>query len=239
MRRRPRLILILPALVLIAAAGCTKVKLINESEVIPFETVRHDDPSLMKGREKVVQRGEQGIKTIVYEDRYSWGGQVKRKRVKVVTVYKPTPEVVNIGTKKVLTISVSGGSGAFEINIAAAARVPQYVDGRLRLTNAAVLTGTIKNVGSKPAKTGGATDLVLLSPALKGGLTVLPTAPVAALGPGQTVSVTWAASLRGAPPAAAPAAAAIEQMKVTARAFIGPKNRIMGEVKSLSELPST
>ena len=234
-RKFPALIL-LPLLIL-SASGCTEIKTTSESEIIPYKTVKNQDASMLEGQTKVIQPGEQGLRTIVYKETYKWGNKVERKKVKTETVFKPSLEIVNVGTRKALIFTVKTAAGAFEINVTSAAR-QAYGAGRGSISDAAVIKGTIKNVGQKPARTGGPTDLALIDPALKGGVVFLTTAPVAAVGPGQTVNVTWAGSLNGGKPGKNAALKTIAQMKVTARALVGPKNNIAGEVRTLDGFPS-
>ena len=238
MQRRTFPALILLPLLALSISGCTEIKTTSESEIIPYKTVKNHDASMLEGQTKVIQPGEQGLRTIVYKETYKWGNKVERKKVKTETVFKPSEEIVNVGTKKALLFTVKTAAGAFEINITAASRQPGYGAGRGKISDAAVLKGTIKNIGQKPARTGGPTDLALIDPALRGGVAFLTTGPATAVGPGQTISVTWAGSVNGGKPGKNAALATIAQMKVTARASVGSRNSIIGEVRTLDGFPS-
>ena len=238
MQRRKFPTLILLPLLILSISGCTQIKTTSESEIIPYKTVKNRDASMLEGQTKVIQPGEQGLRTIAYEETYKWGNKVERKKVKTETVFKPADEIVNVGTRKALIFTVKTAAGAFEIDVTAASRQATYGAGRGQISDAAVIKGTIKNVGQKPARTGGPTDLALIDPALKGGVVFLTTAPVAAVGPGQTINVTWAGSVNGGKPGKNAALATIAQVKVTARALVGPKNSIIGEARTLDGFPS-
>ncbi len=134
-------------------------------------------------------------------------------------------------------MAVQTPAGAFEINITAAGRQPAYQSGRTKISDAVVLKGSIKNTGTRPARTGGPTDMALVHPALKGGLIILPASPVTALGPGQSVSATWAASVNGGKPGANSAFSGLTGLKVTARASISARNTVIGETQALEGLP--
>lgn len=238
MRLRKFSTLILLPLLILSISGCTEIKTTSESEIIPYKTVKNQDASILEGQTKVVQPGVQGLRTIVYKETYKWGNKVERKKVKTEIVFKPSLEIVNVGTRKALIITVKTATGEFEINVTAASRQPVYGAGRGKISDAAVIKGAIKNIGQKAARTGGPTDLALIDPALKGGVVFLTTAPVATVGPGQTIDVTWAGSVNGGRPGTNAALATIAQMKVTARALVGPKNSIVGEARTLDGFPS-
>lgn len=237
MSRRSILILALLTLPLLAAIGCTEVKQTSESEIVPYETVKHDDPSLFEGEKKVVQTGEQGLRTVAFEETYKWGKKIKRRRIKNETVYKPSVEIVNIGTRKAIILTVKTAAGDFEINITAAGRPASFAAGRGKISDALVVKGFIKNIGTKPARTGTPTDLAVISPALRDGLLTLTTSPVAALGPQQSAQTVWAGSLNNGKPGTNKAVTALGQLNVTARSLVGPRNAVMGEVRSLAGLP--
>ncbi|MEU7168567.1 ubiquitin-like domain-containing protein [Streptomyces morookaense] len=79
-------------------------------EPIPFETERHEDPSLYKGTETVVQRGEPGAERVMYALRTVNGVKQKPRKISSETVRQPRTEIIKIGTKPRPT-TVQGAEG--------------------------------------------------------------------------------------------------------------------------------
>ncbi len=98
--RRQMLFVFALTLIATAVSGCTDVRTVTESEVIPFETVKREDPSLLVGQTHVVQPGEQGLRTVVFEETYRFGAKLGRKKVKVETVFKPSGEITTSAPKR-------------------------------------------------------------------------------------------------------------------------------------------
>ncbi|MEU7134729.1 ubiquitin-like domain-containing protein [Streptomyces sp. NPDC046261] len=79
-------------------------------EPIGFTSERREDPTLHKGTEVVVQRGEKGVERVTYELRTVNGVQQKPKRISSETVREPRTQIVKVGTKARPT-SVQGADG--------------------------------------------------------------------------------------------------------------------------------
>lgn len=79
-------------------------------EPIPFETERHEDASLYKGTETVVQRGEPGAERVMYALRTVNGVKQKPKKISSETARQPRTEIIKIGTKPRPT-TVQGAEG--------------------------------------------------------------------------------------------------------------------------------
>ncbi|MEU5049511.1 ubiquitin-like domain-containing protein [Streptomyces sp. NPDC021096] len=79
-------------------------------EPIDYTTERREDPTLYKGTEVVVQRGEKGVERVTYELRTVNGVQQKPKRISSETVKQPRTQIVKVGTKARPT-SVQGTDG--------------------------------------------------------------------------------------------------------------------------------
>ncbi|MBT2383160.1 resuscitation-promoting factor [Streptomyces sp. ISL-11] len=74
---------------------------------IDFTTERRDDPTLYKGTEVVVQRGEKGVERITYALRTVNGVKQKPQRLVSETVRQPRTQIVKVGTRAMPT-SVQG-----------------------------------------------------------------------------------------------------------------------------------
>ncbi|MFJ7828450.1 ubiquitin-like domain-containing protein [Psychrobacillus sp. NPDC096623] len=80
-------------------------------EETKFAVETKKDDSLLKGKEKVVQKGENGTVSRTYEVIKENGKEVSRNMVSEKTVKKPTEKIVAVGTK-VVTASVSRGTNS-------------------------------------------------------------------------------------------------------------------------------
>ncbi|SDO28597.1 Uncharacterized conserved protein YabE, contains G5 and tandem DUF348 domains [Psychrobacillus sp. OK028] len=80
-------------------------------EETKFAVETKKDDSLLKGKEKVVQNGENGTVSRTYEVVKENGKEVSRNMVSEKTVKKPTEKIVAVGTK-VVTASVSRGTNS-------------------------------------------------------------------------------------------------------------------------------
>jgi uncharacterized protein YabE (DUF348 family) len=83
-----------------------------ETQAIPFETVREEDPTLTQGTTKVVQRGQLGQRSVTYISRQVGGQEIAREVVLDVLVAAPVTEVVKVGTKPPSKSSSKGGGEA-------------------------------------------------------------------------------------------------------------------------------
>ncbi|MBO3643106.1 G5 domain-containing protein [Streptococcus suis] len=74
---------------------------VTETEAVPYETVRENDPTLEEGKEVVSVAGKAGVRTIVYTVTKTDGVETGRE-VKSDSVTTPAVnEVIKVGTKKV------------------------------------------------------------------------------------------------------------------------------------------
>ncbi|WP_425583307.1 ubiquitin-like domain-containing protein [Streptomyces luteosporeus] len=71
----------------------------TREEPIDFPTERRQDPTLYKGTEVVVQRGEKGVQRVTYALRTVNGVQQKPKKVSTQVVKQPRAEIIKVGTK--------------------------------------------------------------------------------------------------------------------------------------------
>ena len=85
-------------------------KLLTRTVAVPFPTTRTRDATLNVGTTKVVHPGKNGKAEITYSVVYVDGKAVGRTKLKTVTVTAPSPRVLKVGTKHVVTEAGSGGS---------------------------------------------------------------------------------------------------------------------------------
>ncbi len=78
---------------------------LTETEEIAFTTKRVEDSSLYVGNNKVTTEGVNGEKAITYNAKYIDGVLVEKNYVSEETVKEPVEEVINVGTKKIDTLS--------------------------------------------------------------------------------------------------------------------------------------
>ncbi|MEB3102398.1 G5 domain-containing protein [Ferviditalea candida] len=76
----------------------------QKKETIPFEVVRKNDPSLLKGKEKVLQEGREGLKTITLEKTFEDGALKNVLVLDAVTKTESSDRIVAVGTRKPVTI---------------------------------------------------------------------------------------------------------------------------------------
>jgi len=67
-------------------------------EEIPFEKEIIENPQLLKGEEKVIQEGKNGIKKLVYFNTYEDNVLVKSELIDEIIIKKPIKEIKKIGT---------------------------------------------------------------------------------------------------------------------------------------------
>ncbi|MBM7284895.1 G5 domain-containing protein [Streptococcus suis] len=78
---------------------------VTETEAVPYETVRENDPTLEEGKEVVSVAGKAGVRTIVYTVTKTDGVETSRV-VKSDTITTPAVnEVIKVGTKKAPVIT--------------------------------------------------------------------------------------------------------------------------------------
>lgn len=93
-----------------------EVKERTEKEAIPYGTEYTYSDSLYRNRTKTLERGEEGTKAVVYEDRYV-NGKLQNSTVKSEKVLKePERELVQVGTKvNVVTTGLPVGTPISEM----------------------------------------------------------------------------------------------------------------------------
>ena len=77
-----------------------ETKVVEETEVIPFESETKNTDSLYKGATKVEQQGEDGEKKLVYSVSYEDGVEVARTLTETVVTKEAKNKVTLVGTKK-------------------------------------------------------------------------------------------------------------------------------------------
>lgn len=80
----------------------------DQTETIPFETVKQDDPNLLKGKEQVVSEGVEGVLAKKIEKVYEDGELVAENVVDTKVAQESVTKVVALGTKNpVVVLSAS------------------------------------------------------------------------------------------------------------------------------------
>ncbi|MCR1232783.1 G5 domain-containing protein [Streptococcus suis] len=78
---------------------------VTETEAVPYETVREDDPTLEEGKEVVSVAGKAGVRTIVYTVTKTDGVETGREVKSDVVTTPAVNEVIKVGTKKAPVIT--------------------------------------------------------------------------------------------------------------------------------------
>ncbi|MHC3682970.1 G5 domain-containing protein [Streptococcus suis] len=78
---------------------------VTETEAVPYETVREDDPTLEEGKEVVSVAGKAGVRTIVYTVTKTDGVETGREVKSDVATTPAVNEVIKVGTKKAPVIT--------------------------------------------------------------------------------------------------------------------------------------
>ena len=77
----------------------SEVKEEKKTEDIKFETIFKENPELKKGETKVIQKGENGEKTVKYKVTYNNGKEVSREKISEKITKEPVKEITEVGTK--------------------------------------------------------------------------------------------------------------------------------------------
>lgn len=88
------------------------VRFEHEEQVIPFEIEYIDNPNIKKGEQTITQRGANGYKVVTYRIQTINGNKV-RELISTDT-YRPLTQIVEIGTKPVISNSVTDEEGLEE-----------------------------------------------------------------------------------------------------------------------------
>ena len=71
----------------------------EKSETVKFEKETKENPELKKGETKVIQKGEDGEKTVKYKVTYNNGKEVSREKISEKITKEPVKEITEVGTK--------------------------------------------------------------------------------------------------------------------------------------------
>ncbi len=112
-----------------SAVTITRVEKVTDvvEEPISYETIDRKDPSLEKGKEKVITEGQEGIMSKTYELTQENGKTISKKLVSEKMVKEKVDQVVAVGTKekkaavKNVSTSSSSSSSAEEYHVTATA----------------------------------------------------------------------------------------------------------------------
>ncbi len=66
---------------------------------IPFQTIKKEDSTLIKGKEEIVQKGVKGVKTDIYESYYHKDELVKKDLVSGSITTEPQDKIIRVGTR--------------------------------------------------------------------------------------------------------------------------------------------
>ena len=78
-----------------------EVKVVQETEIIPYETERRENADLYVGDEEIITPGQEGKVVKEFEVTYAGDKEVSRKELRVVESVDPVTEIVEYGTKPV------------------------------------------------------------------------------------------------------------------------------------------
>jgi uncharacterized protein YabE (DUF348 family) len=82
------------------------------TEKVPAPVRRQDDPTLVAGKQKVLQAGRDGSRTATYDVVRADGRPTSRTLVTATVISQPTPRVVAVGTKPAPAVATSSGGGS-------------------------------------------------------------------------------------------------------------------------------
>ncbi|MBR2783069.1 MAG: peptidoglycan DD-metalloendopeptidase family protein [Firmicutes bacterium] len=90
----------------------------SQEEPLPFNTVREDDDTLLRGKEKVVTEGKDGVQEVFYTKQERNGVLVSTVKTGSEVLEPAVDEVIHVGTKLLISSAYSGafstaGSGEF------------------------------------------------------------------------------------------------------------------------------
>ncbi len=77
----------------------TSKKMLTQKVSIPFQTKYTDNNDYKSGSQKVLQKGENGEKTVTYEVTYQNGKEVSRQQIDEKVTKEPVDQIVQRGTK--------------------------------------------------------------------------------------------------------------------------------------------
>ena len=77
----------------------TEVREVINTEKLPFEVIRENNPNLLVGTEQVSQQGKEGTRTIIEKVTYVNGKEVLREVVSNEVTAQPVNTIIQVGTK--------------------------------------------------------------------------------------------------------------------------------------------
>ena len=84
---------------------------VTVDEEIPHGSKRWAEPTLEKGKTKIVRKGQPGLQEKLYEITYENGQELNRKLVLTKTIREPKDEIIGIGTRELWqSLSTSRGT---------------------------------------------------------------------------------------------------------------------------------
>lgn len=87
-------------------------KTVEKEVPVPYSIIRQPDGTMEKGEEKVIERGEDGTKTIALQMHYADGELVRSEQVGERISREPKPQINHVGTRD--TIDTSRGTMRFK-----------------------------------------------------------------------------------------------------------------------------
>ncbi len=69
-------------------------------EEIPFDTVKEEDSTLLKGQQKIIQKGVKGVKTNIYETYFHKDQVVKKELTGGSVTTEPQNKIIQVGTRE-------------------------------------------------------------------------------------------------------------------------------------------
>ena len=84
--------------VILVGTMTTETKNETKTEPIKFAKKTRENPTLEKGQSKVVQKGQNGEKTITYKVTYEAGKEIKREKISEKVTKEPIDEITEVGT---------------------------------------------------------------------------------------------------------------------------------------------
>jgi uncharacterized protein YabE (DUF348 family) len=85
-------------------------RLVTKIKRLPFTTVRHNNSTMQLGTTKLVRHGEDGRVRVTYSLVYVDGNLVGRTVVKTITLAKPKPQILAVGTARRQAVASSAPS---------------------------------------------------------------------------------------------------------------------------------
>lgn len=108
---------------------------LTQTETIAFETTTKDDPNIDRGTTKVVEPGENGVRTKVYEITREDGEEISRKLIQNDVTQKPKNKIIAKGTRIKIGKTATGKATWYDLCCSQVASTTFKKGTVLRLTN--------------------------------------------------------------------------------------------------------